>query len=474
MKAALYLRLSRDEANQGIEKVLSNHRQKLIEIAERENYSYDIYEEISSGMNDEREKLNEMLLNIDQYDAVICHDFDRLTRSSLKSEQIKKILYMNQVIVITPTTTINFNNDSDDLLYSFSSILSSFEWKQIRKRMLAGKIAAVKQGKYVNSNIIPLGYTRNPKTKKLEINKEDAKIIRLIFERTIEGYSTTKIAKELKSLGYKTKKNVYISTSALSRLRTNVAYIGTVKMRVKKNGKVSETIEIEDAHEPIISKEEFLLARKIVEINNTKEFSFRTRSEIKLSLQGIIYCNHCGWKRYTQLSKNGVPNIKTCTCGDRGGPYIEVEKLVFQSLKKLKSTLKAELEKLDLSDTSNIEDKLIEQQKQLNKNLEANKKKLKNIAMMRASDEIDTDMYKQLKEELDTQISNIENQLESVKNRLSKLSSSTDTKERYERILDTLEVIEKLDVIAVNEFLKSFVKKIHYSTKDQIVKIEYL
>ena len=63
--------------------------------------------------------------------------------------------------------------------------MSRREYKTINRRLQRGRMASVKDGKYV-ANKAPYGYNRirieNDKGWTLEINKEEADVVRLIFE----------------------------------------------------------------------------------------------------------------------------------------------------------------------------------------------------------------------------------------------------------------------------------------------------
>ncbi|KPV55917.1 hypothetical protein QJ48_30470 [Paenibacillus sp. A3] len=74
-QVAIYLRLSRDEEGVGIEKILANHRKKLIELCKQKKWKYTIYEEIASSQDFDRPQLNAMLDEIKNktYDAVVVH-----------------------------------------------------------------------------------------------------------------------------------------------------------------------------------------------------------------------------------------------------------------------------------------------------------------------------------------------------------------------------------------------------------------
>ena len=52
----------------------------------------------------------------------------------------------------------------------------------------------------------PLGFSVEENTRKYIINEEEAKAVRLIFEKYLQGYTVISIITELNSRGFKTKK----------------------------------------------------------------------------------------------------------------------------------------------------------------------------------------------------------------------------------------------------------------------------
>ncbi|YAR63665.1 recombinase family protein [Bacillus cytotoxicus] len=190
------------------------------------------------------------------------------------------------------------------------------------------------------SNRVPLGYKKNEE-KRLEVVEEEAKIIRFIFQKTLERVSANEIAKQLDILGWRSRQGKVLTSAHISNMRRNVVYYGVVKACRKVNGRVVDKVFVENAHEPIVSKQIFLRFKKILEENSTGNF-FNKR-KVTRKLQNLIYCNCCGRKRYIQFDGNGVDYIKSCIykvdnnkCRDRGYKYEPIEQFVLQKVKEKK------------------------------------------------------------------------------------------------------------------------------------------
>lgn len=193
---------------------MSNHRRALIKLCERENLKYDLYEEVASSTDYSREQLNLMLDRLDLYDYVVCMDIDRLSRSEADLLDLKQKFIINDIKILTPNGEINFQNDSSNLVFSFSAMLSEYEHSQIKKRFMRGKISAVEKGKFSFGGKIPIGYTKN-EDGRLEIHPEESKIIQLLYDLVHAGHSHAYVCKQLDLLGYRSRSGrTFVSSRA--------------------------------------------------------------------------------------------------------------------------------------------------------------------------------------------------------------------------------------------------------------------
>lgn len=149
------------------------------------------------------------------------------------------------------------------------------------------------------------GYDYNEVTKKLTINEEEAKIVRIIFDLTVAGYGRRRIINYLESMGAKTKSgNLIFSVSTIKKIQTNEKYYGNGIRNKYDTGTVfhktypklkddSKWIDHEGVIPSIITKDTFLEAQKILSSNvNSIEQKgiYKGLSE----LSGKITCSKCG------------------------------------------------------------------------------------------------------------------------------------------------------------------------------------
>lgn len=466
--AAIYLRLSRNEEQLDIDEILINHRNTLIKLAKQHKLTYDVYQEISSGVNTQRPQLTQLLNKLDEYDYLLVMDIDRISRDNAYAEHIKTMLIANDIKILTPQGAIDLTQESNEMLYSFQAMLANFEYKQIKKRLSRGRLAAAEQGRWTNSNKAPLGYKKDNE-QRLVVVEEEAKIIRYIFQKTLERVSANEIAKQLDMLGWRSRSGKVLTTSHISSFRRNVVYYGVVQACRRVNGRVVDEVFVENAHEPIIPKQQWLEVQKILDENTTGNF-FNKRKATR-RLQNLIFCNCCGRKRYIQIDGSGTDFIKSCyykvsnnSCRDRGHKYIPVEDYVIRKVKEKKGDFEKTYEKLKSLDISDEERKIEDQKASLEKQLDKFEKRQKNLTLMRADGEISKNDFLEMTEENNSQIKHIKQQIELVNVQLDNLNNTEEEQEKLEQIIKMLDRIEELEPEDCNSFLKTFIKKIRFST----------
>ena len=193
---AMYLRKSRidlDAERSGEGNTLLRHKTTLLELAKRQNRTIgEIYEEVKSGETiAARPEMQRLLADVEagRWDAVLVMEVERLARGdSIDQGIVSQAFKSSGTLIITPAKTYDPNNEFDEEYFEFGLFMSRREYKSIRRRMEAGKRAAVREGKYMGKTA-PFGYRRdrveNGKGWTLEIVPEEAEIgdrIAIVFE----------------------------------------------------------------------------------------------------------------------------------------------------------------------------------------------------------------------------------------------------------------------------------------------------
>lgn len=434
---AVYLRLSRDEENQGIEQVLANHRQTLISLCNENKWSYELFEEVASSSTIiNREKMVKLLDRVEQnyYDAVVVMDVDRLSRNEFDASLIKRILLETETYIVTPYRMYDLTKDDDSLLLGITNLIASGEYKQILKRMQRGKKFAQQQGLWTNG-IAPLGYSKDPKTRKLVPN-ERAKDVQFIFSEIVKGTTIPELIRQLNNVGIKTRQGYDFKYNSIQRIINNDAYKGTIasnktigqyKARPKE-----EWIIVHNAHRPIVEEATWETANKLV-----NEYSFKApRSKNRIyPTSSLIYCANCGkiqgCNEHKRLNK---VYIKHCKCGNRSFYYDPVLAMIKKEVLGHKETV---LKELEILEAGTQEDDTQYRKETLLSRLNKSKKALKHNNFLFEEEEIDIVEYRERKAIRQEEIKLIEEEILALEkeDKSAKIDNLKEQIEAYENLV---------------------------------------
>lgn len=485
-KVAIYLRLSRDEENKGIDEILDNHRSKLIELCEHNGWQFEIYEEIASSVNMNRPRLNQMLDAVSEkkFDGVVVKDIDRLSRNEFDASDIRKILFKNGCAIITPEKIYDWTKSEDMLLLGIKTFLAAQEYVLIRERLRDGKLSASKKGMFVHGTP-PLGYDKDSETRKLVPNK-DAEHVQYIFHSIVNGKTISEIMHELNKWGVKTSAGNKFHFNAVLRILNNPQYRGaltynrymvTDEFRPNSNKHKSkerpkhEWLYEEGAHTAIVDKETWYKAN---EIANTYKFA-RKRSDVKTyPTSKLIYCANCETKQqgvqwYERLNKL---YIKICpVCKNRAYIYEPILRQIKEEIAQYRQGL---LNAIEIIQDTNVIDETEYKKKQLETQINKVKRAMERIELLFEEGEIeDINDYRKRKAERKNQLDELNRDLSKLEQETPKTKlfdlSTTVTKVDY--LLDNWEILDGdgLTNEEINLGLQSFIEKIYwkYSKDDE-------
>jgi putative DNA-invertase from lambdoid prophage Rac len=138
---ALYLRVS------GQTQTVENQRIRLIEYAEANGCSYNVYEEIESTRKTRPVKQALLAkLRQNKYDAVIVYKLDRWARSSTELILDTKELLDKGVGFISVSDNLDFSTAAGKLHFQILSAFAEFERELIRERTIEGLRRSKAQG----------------------------------------------------------------------------------------------------------------------------------------------------------------------------------------------------------------------------------------------------------------------------------------------------------------------------------------
>lgn len=205
---------------------------------------------------------------------------DRLIRNLLLRRSLENVFNTYNVKVISINDDWDYTTPEKGLQSDFSGLLDEFELKKIRPRIIRGLRGSASIGNYPIGSTPPIGYIRvkneaEGKGSKLEINIDEAKVVREIFE-TIAANQISPLffSKELnkhKILGKNWNENKVL------RMITNPIYYGAFHQ---------EWYHQEDHHKGIVTKELWDAANAAIKKRK------KTGKYLHI-FKGLIWCKNC-------------------------------------------------------------------------------------------------------------------------------------------------------------------------------------
>ncbi|MFA5031692.1 MAG: recombinase family protein [bacterium] len=356
---------------------------------------YKVYKDSDSGRNINRKKLQELIQDagLGFFNVVVVFKLDRMSRNVKNMHHIIEEFDKREVNFVSITESLDTSSSVGRLTFNMLSSIAEFESDAIGERAYMGMLGKAGKCNY-NGGTISDGY--KVENKRLTIDETRTPIIRQIFELYCQGHpetkqemSTSTIAKWLNEKNYHTNQHTTKAgkliggkkwgSETVRIILSNPVYYGVYtwnKYRIKrKDGKVisqqrdrKNWVYIENAHEPIVSKEIFLAAQEKLKVkrkasdkecqenylfNGLLHFSpcgiklegwkktraIEEKDEIKTYEDKYYRCNPSGWRRIRGL-KSDEP--LTPHCEDCRLKYVRkevIEPFLIEQVKNLQGRL---------------------------------------------------------------------------------------------------------------------------------------
>lgn len=317
---AIYLRKSRADLEaeaRGEGETLARHRKQLLDLANVRRLPIgEIYEEIVSGDTiADRPQMQALLRDVEagRWEGVLVVDVDRLGRGdSIDQGTILKTFKYSGTKIITVYKTYDPNNEIDEEFFEFNQQIARSEYRRIKRRMWAGRVASAREGKY-QSPKPPFGYARKKligqKGWSLEIIPDQAEAVKMIYNLYLHGENgesigMDRIAQLINNMGFKTFGGRDFARSEIRTILSNPAYIGKIRWNQRRSQKgmvngvevttrplSSECFLADGLHDPIIDKELFDAVQAKLSRNPSHKHS---DSKLINPFAGLMVCSVCG------------------------------------------------------------------------------------------------------------------------------------------------------------------------------------
>ncbi len=301
IKAAIYARFSSEQQdNATIETQIAECMRKIESL---NGIVVKVYrDEAKSGRVEDRPDfqlmVREAIHKSRPFDMVVVRKFDRFARDVAISRQYKVILRKAGVKVISVHEELDSETAAGNFMETILEGLSEFYSRNLAVETKSGQETNTKRGYRCGGNA-PLGYKNvkktDPETLKvrtvLEIDENEAPIIRLVFRRYAAGIGMKTIINELYKMGYQPRKAKGWAANSMSSILHNETYSGTLVWRKNKNP--DSWIKVPGKVPALIDEETWEQVQKRLERNKVT-MKPRSVTQSKHPLAGMIVCDKCG------------------------------------------------------------------------------------------------------------------------------------------------------------------------------------
>jgi DNA invertase Pin-like site-specific DNA recombinase len=357
---AIYTRLSReDEESNSIKNQLREGKA----FAKLHNLKYKLYNEdegISGGADiEDRPELKELIKDIIdvKITTVWFRNQDRLERSSLTyslfigycKKYNVKIYYADKLFDLTNSKEVFFGN----LISAFNQLTIELQSEKTIKSLQDN----ADEGKY--QGILAYGYTKDLK-KVWVVDEEEAKIVKRIFQMSLDGVGTNKIAEILTQENIPTRynkigkgnlktKNKYTKEITTTK-KSDIIWSGNTIRNIITNTIYKGIKTYKDKTYPI---EAIITPEHWDEVNDNLSKNRNNSGKVvehRYLLKGLIRCGKCGRNYYGRSREDKSDHYYMCSskrnrienCGNRSINIDFIEKLIWDDLfeqEKLKNKI---------------------------------------------------------------------------------------------------------------------------------------
>ena len=446
-KVAAYCRVSTDNEDQAnsFESQQRYFRQYIERNPDWELYEVFADEGISGTNTKKRKEFNRMIAcaKNGDFDLIVTKEISRFARNTLDSIFYTRDLKKHGVGVIFLNDNINTLDGDAELRLAIMSSIAQEESRKTSERVKWGQKRQMEQGVVFGRSM--LGY--DVKDGKMYINEEGAKVVRLIFHKFVnEGKGTHVIARELREEGIKPMRVKEWQNTVILRVIRNEKYCGDLVQKKtytpdflshekKVNLGQEEFVIIKDHHEPIISRELFDKANRMLDEKSLSQEG-KAKHSNRYPFSGKIKCGRCGasyvaryknrkdgsrykaWRCY-EAANHGSPHIdkagnkKGCSgMSIRNEEAIHIMSLVCKQLtidrQKISDNLIKMINKVILMDVTGADTNVLAEK------MEAAKKKRTGLIDLYTSGDIDRDEFSALRVKYDAEIDSLKSMMESI------------------------------------------------------------
>lgn len=437
----IYCRISR-EKEIGRNTSIEDQQESGIELAKKLNCDFEVYKD--EGLSgtlpiEQRPSLSKLIDDIydGKINSVFIYDQSRLERSPEARFVLNKIFRDENIKLYTETGLVGDDMESEfqgDLLSVINNFYVKLTAKKVksalRRNLINGKVHAIP----------PYGYTKDEHNIMI-VDEFQSSIVKRIFEYSLNGIGTNKIAEILNFENIPTKYNLFPKGGTLSVKNKFTGKISTkYKSDIKWNGGTIRNIITNPAYKgvrvfsgieyqcpPVFDKKYWQNVNDNLKCNSNNSGK---STEHKYLLKGLLRCGRCGRNYYGRTRVSKKDNYYMCSskrhkdsnCGNRSLNIDVLDDMIwtrFVGDGKLTKLIENHFNQVKTGDfVSEIETNIKTLHEEIKIN-DRNKNKLLDLVLtdVLTNEEVKSKMHilRVTKDELEIKLLNLEEQLKYLK-----------------------------------------------------------
>ncbi len=486
----IYLRKSRadfEAESHGEGETLARHKKALLELAQNLHLTItEVYEEVVSGESiDARPQVRKLLQSVEQrrFVGVLCMDIDRLARGdTIDQGIIARAFRMSGTKIITPKKTYDPTSEFDEEYFEFELFMSRREYKMISRRIQRGRVASVKEGRFIGSTP-PYGYDKvkipNDKGYTLAPNSE-SDTVKMIYRLYLDGNGKYAIAQKLDGMGITPRNRSTWSSSTVSDILKNPVYTGKIRWSyrpdvkdmtdgivTKRRVKNEDCILVDGLHPPLISEKDFDEVQALFKRRSVPPKKADT--SLKNPLSGLVFCAKCG-AVMSRLGENRRSFKATLRCSnphcDTVSSKLElVEGAVLESLENWLIEYKIKISNKSPLPQNNDSGDIQKTINALSTEIKQTEKQIDNIYNLLEQGVYTVEIFKQRSAALSKKLSELNEALSEAQQLANKIHENkvmhATIIPRMEKVIESYKNAESVE--EKNRLLKSVIRRVDYS-----------
>ncbi len=303
-----------------------------------------------TGGNMERPALKRLMQEIEQgfIDIVVVYKVDRLSRSLADFARLVSLFDTHTISFVSVTQQFNTTTSMGRLTLNILLSFAQFEREVIGERVRDKYAASKRKGLWMGG-VVPLGYDVNDR--QLQINEDEANIIRTLFELFLKTQSPTQMVKPLADMGVKSKQRTTKKGKTVGGVPLDIGGIYKILNNPIYIGKTQYKDELYDGrHQAIITQATWEATQALLRRRAIKPTTQTKRGQ-RAVLSGLLKCSGClsamtpvhttkcqGKKLYRYYAATGYKQGRCPACPVKQINAGEIETRVLQHIQSVLTT----------------------------------------------------------------------------------------------------------------------------------------